>query len=289
MAARPGTPEQTTAPICVVCNSNHGEAAARACTRCADELRDQLIHLARIAGELEVTVARQSRTGRGCGDSGDPLPVNLAASYDADAVVNVITTWAREVARGRGLPSPTAGEPERGALADVARWLADQVDWMRRQPDAAEAFDELDDACHLAVRVVDRGTARWYAGPCGAGCEQDLYAQPGALTVVCPKCRASHDAIARKQWLLGAAQDTVAWAGLIAAAIAALGLPCTRSQIAGWAHRGRLAVRGVDQAGRVLYRVGDVIALAQDSQRKQEQERERGIAGKHRSHFSRRG
>jgi hypothetical protein len=165
------------------------------------------------------------------------------------------------------------GQP-RDVLGATTRWLARQTEWLRHQPEAAEAFEELLGACRLATRIVDRRTAQLYAGPCRADittddgpdqCQADLYALAGAHVIRCAACGATHRARERREWLLAEARGVLAWAELAAQALAALGLPCTRAQVAGWAHRGRLAQHGVDRAGRVLYRVGDVIDLAEQA------------------------
>jgi hypothetical protein len=290
---------------CDVCARPQSDDTAYVCGACAARTRDALRQLADLAPELDVTVARQARTGDGgTGSDRDPLPVDLGAAYDVAAIDQVIATWSGAVARRRGRVLLLDGDAPKGPLCRAgwgchhrsciairerraarllparARWLSRQVDWIRRRPDAAQALDELLDACRLAVRIVDRRSPRWYAGPCNAPqvpaagrsgasegdgqgeCGADLYAAPGASTVRCPQCAQAYDAVARKDFLLAAARDTLAWAELIARALAALGLPCTRAQIVGWAHRGRLATRGTDVAQRVLYRVGDVIDLA---------------------------
>lgn len=302
---------------CVVCGREMADQAY-ACRRCAAPVERELEQLARLAPELDVTIARQGRTGEG-GRGGDdePLPFDPQAAQSAWVVVNTVTTWIRDVARSRGVralryprtPGPTcrtnAGVPACGhasclvvarsgqpvdGLAEAIRWLSRQVEWLRHQPEAAQAFDELGDACAVAVRTVDRKTPQWYAGPCGAilapdlaaggepgdeiptrTCGEDLYAYPGAVTVRC-RCGAQHDAQDRRTWLLREARDTLVHAELLARAVTALGVrgvddrPVTPAMVRGMAHRGRLEVRGHDQAGRPLYRVGDVLN-AVDEQR----------------------
>lgn len=283
---------------CAMCGRQQADTAV-VCALCAGRAAQELHQLAELAPELDVTIARLGRTGNGGGGDRDPLPVNLGASADAWAVVNTVTTWIRDIARSRGIRGllfprssgpvcrTNAGVPACAhlsclaicrsgqpvdVLAEAVRWLARQMDEVRHWPGAVQILDELGDACVVAVRIVDRQTPRWYAGPCGSVtsdgltlCSRDLYARAGASTVTCPACGARHEARARREWLLAAAEDTLAWAELAAQALAALDLPCTRSQIAGWAHRGRLAAHAPDPAGRVLYRVGDVIALAREA------------------------
>lgn len=258
---------------------------AYACPQCAGRVRDALLRLADLADELDVTIARQSRTGSGgSGSDRHPLPVDLGASYDTDAVVNTITTWARHAAEIRGWGRGGVDEHDRSSLAQTASWLATQVEWLRHQPEASEALDELADACSLAVRIVDRRTARWYAGPCGAppqeiaaeqtgtdegdgqgSCNADLYAHPGAHTITCRVCGTIHDARQRREWLLKEARDQVAHAELVGRALAALGLDVDPARVRRWANRGLIADQGtrmVDGRERPVYRIGDVETVA---------------------------
>jgi hypothetical protein len=296
------------------------------CRRCAYRTVEQLRALAELAGELEVTVARLSRVGGGSGSDREPLPLNLGAAYDAWAVQNTIGTWARDIARSRGLvlriaapgplaplvgpccrvcghrscrgilagPAPAPAPTPSRQLAALARWLVGQVEWLRHQPDGAQALDELSDACRLGIRIVDLRSPCWYAGPCtaprvvdadaplchpeGGGqpeCGADLYAAPGAVAVRC-SCGAVYDARDRREWLLGHARDTLAHAELIGRALAALGLPVTPAQVRVWAGRGHIAAHGRDQRSRPTYRVGDVEAVAL---RMAAARRGRGVAG----------
>lgn len=300
---------------CATCGRPCDDATV--CAPCARRVRDALRELAGLAPELDVTIARLGRSGSGGrGADRHPLPVDLGASAQAWAVVNTVVTWIRDTARSRGIaelryprvPGPVcrtnagvpgcehascrtiarSGQPV-DELAEAIRWLAGQVEWLRHQPDAVQAMDELADACALATRIVDRRAPRWYAGPCGAEivaqpdesaadgsdgagegdrvrtCASDLYAHAGARMITCGGCGARYDARERREWLLDEAEDALVWAELAAQALAALDLPCTRAQVAGWAHRGRLVRRGTDGAGRTLYRCGDVIELAREA------------------------
>lgn len=304
---------------CVIC-ARVDAGVAYACPRCADRTAERLVGLAGIAPELITTVARQARSGDGgTGTDREPLPVDLGASYDVDAVTDTIGTWVRHILTARGIvitarreriPGPvcptTIGSPtcRHGSchaivasgqpvhrLAVTVRWLARQTEWIRHQPNAAQVLDELDDACRLATRIVDRRAARWYAGSCGtetgtetfAGgptapggyervveCPADLYAHPGAQVIRCGACGAVHDAADRREWLLDSARDQLVHAELLGRALAALEVPCKPAQIRDYAHRGRIVAHGRDAAGRPTYRVGEVLdVLAQIAEARQ--------------------
>jgi hypothetical protein len=323
---------------CVICHRPQADTAY-ACPACAGRARDALVRLAGLVPELDTTIARQARTGSGGGGGDrDPLPVDLDAAADTWAVINVVTTWARHILAARGLTlttrrqrttgptcRTTAGSPTcrhgscRAVIASgqpvdelvpVVRWLATQTGWLRHQPEAADALDELIDAARLAARIVDTHAVRWYAGTCGAeiahppaeasadgpgtmpegermgACGADLYAPPGAYVIRCRACGAVHDADARLDLLLGSAWGTVAHAELIGRALACFGFDLDGARVRTWASRGHITPVWTRPPGPACascrhescverrmgprYRVGDVIAEA-----------ERRAAGRH--------
>lgn len=232
------------------------------CTHCAGELVTALHTIKTLAGELDITIARLSRTSEGDGGrhtAVHPLPFDWAASDVAYAVQNTVGSWARHVAETRGvdiaMDSPTIGA--------VAAWLTGHVEWIRHRQESSEMLDEITYAARTLRHAVDRRAPRWYAGTCDQ-CGTDLYVRPGIVLITCRQCRCPYDAAQRREWLLDVAVDTLAHAELIGRALTALGAPVTPSQIRNWAGRGRLPRHGVDHRGRPLYRVGDVIELARE-------------------------
>lgn len=275
----------TNDPTCAIC-SRPVVDQSYCCDRCASKTVTELESVAKVAGEAMTTIAKQARMGSGGRrtDPDVPLPYNPDAASDHDAAINTLTTWARHVNEesGRALPlfrtapctHPScadrranrvhgprcAGEPVEHPTAVIARWLAGQIDWIRHRPEAAQAFDELGDACRVLVRVVDRPADHWYAGRCDCG--QDLHPVAGAKAIRCRECGVVHDLEARKAWLLDQAEDVLAIANWCAATLNRLGVPTTASTIRTWAERSRLASHGFDAAGRPLYRLGTVRELA---------------------------
>lgn len=234
-----------------------------------------------LANELATTLARQSRSGEsGNAGSGDrPVLWDDRASRAGERLRNALATWTRLVLEERG--EQAAGGYPVDTPRHVARWLLVQLEWLRHHRDAASCLADVDGAVSLLRRAVDRPPDLWFAGPCDGnglvselaehvaghdttGCAERLYAKPNAPTVDCRACQLTYDVPKRRDWLLEAAQDMLAHAELIGRAAPALGLQVTPSMIRGYAHRGRLEERGTDLAGRPLYRVGDVIDVAQD-------------------------
>jgi hypothetical protein len=221
------------------------------------------------------------------------LPYQPGAEKRAHAAEGTIVTWARHVAEERGIGTPMPG-PVQGPLcragwgcnhrtcdlirarsidhpaARAATFLLDHLDWIRHRPEAAEAVDELNAAAATLQRVVDSPPALAYAGPCwnelgdGERCEFELYAVEGRNSVTCQGCGEDHDLAARRRWLLGEAQDALATAATLAAALSSLDTPVTSSMIRNYADRGRIVAHGHDRQGRPLYRVGDVVDVLAD-------------------------
>jgi hypothetical protein len=189
------------------------------CERCTSEtaryLRD-----AELAGEVETTVALQARYavsgGRRAADAypDDPpgvsrpqiraetfgwaasreqpernalrpgrLIVDLNASAKAAHAFNAVTTWARHVEETRGEQAP---DVQRGQhpVAVAAAWLLGQLDWLRHQREAEEAFTQLQAAGATIRRIVDRPPDQQIVGVCDCGTR--LYAYAGAATCTCP-------------------------------------------------------------------------------------------------------
>ncbi|MFC4333876.1 hypothetical protein [Salininema proteolyticum] len=237
------------------------------CHDCADRLRTRLQWIAANADELDVTVTRQDRISDGTGGRASaetPLPFNADASEAAWVLRNTLTTWARRVAAQRGLDEPADNLPA------LARWLHDHVRWLRCQPFAYEAHDELHYAAGVLQRAVDAPTPQVELGACGTdGCAGHLAAPHGAVTVQCRDCRARYDVDRLQRSLLDRADILL----MPASDIASILSQWRRTRVApstvrSWASRGRLAARGHDDHGRTLYRLGDARRLADVGQAK---------------------
>lgn len=155
------------------------------------------------------------------------------------------------------------------ATPDALRYLADQTGWLAHHADAEQAFDELQHCIGLIESAIDLPVAGVYAGPCDV-CRHDLYAKPGAEMVDCRPCDIHYDMAARREWLLSSAEDRLERSTDIARALTAYGRHITRKRIDVWASRGLLAAKGHDRSDRPLYRVGDVIAMLNQADEREE-------------------
>jgi hypothetical protein len=222
-------------PTCDICGD---PTDGYCCRRCCDETARYLRHVVDLAAEVETNVARlaryASRGGRRAADPypdhtpdlptpqtrpetfawaasreqpernalrPEPLPVDLNASARAAVAFNHVTTWARTVEDDRGILVPDV-RPGGHPAAVAARYLLEQLSWMRQQRFAAEAFDQLKAAGSVIQRIVDRPPDEEIVGRCE--CQAYLYAYKGATTVTCPnaECRLRWDVETsrRKLW-----------------------------------------------------------------------------------------
>jgi hypothetical protein len=110
------------------------------------------------------------------------LPVDLNASARAAVAFNHVTTWARAVEGDRGVRVPDV-RIGRHPAAVAAVFLLEQLDWMRHQPFADEAFEQLRAAGAVIARIVDRPPDTEIVGVCDCGAY--LYARRGAAGVSC--------------------------------------------------------------------------------------------------------
>ena len=192
------------------------------CQQDTTKLRGTLEYAAWIAGELDVTLARQARFGeRNGGKSADkPLPYDVRASEAAWVLRNTLTTWCRVMIDELGQDMPktaTPGEsdgltgaPRYGranqdvTTAEAALWLSQRIGVLRTHPAAGEAADEIGQAVAQARRAIDQpaNRARIPIGPCP---EPQC---PGHLTAYIPAQPDRHPTITCGQ---GHTWDTIHW------------------------------------------------------------------------------
>lgn len=240
--------------------------------------------------EIDVTVARQTTTGKreGGRSSETPLPFNDRAARVAREVSSRLDVCVH------ALHNDTEPWPAADVVA-MSRWLLERSPRIAAHVAAGSIERDIRRVVDTLRRAVDRPADRWFMGPCDTtGCVEEhrivaddgqariekrpteLYADPGAIIVQCRRCRAEYDIGERRAWLLAAAEDQLAHAELIGRAAPALGIEVTPSSIRNLAARKRIVAHSVDAQGRPLYRIGDVIAVAQDMlSRRAEQAAER--------------
>jgi hypothetical protein len=183
------------------------------------------------------------------------LPFRWNPSIDREDIQQTIGRWRRRIAWRRGLTAPTT-------VPETMRWLAGQLGWLRYRPGAADAWDELSNACSRITPAVDRPPPRLDAGVCmaeledGTHCPQRLTAPPGARLIHCPGCGGHWDARDRSTVILAAAAGILLSADECAALLSLHGRPTPASTVRSWVSRRQLLAHA---PGR--YRFGDAHQL----------------------------
>ncbi|AYF29296.1 hypothetical protein CSH63_17855 [Micromonospora tulbaghiae] len=241
---------------CTVCARDQADTAY-ACQPCTDKAYRDLTTIAGLADAARDAAHGLVRYGPGTRrtDIDAPIPGNLAASTTLNEITTTLTTWTRHIADERGLGQPSGPDP----LATAARWLATHLGWLRHQPYAAEAYDEIRDARRRTVRLADRPPTLALVGVCECGAW--IYGRAGAAVVACRDCDRRWNVTQSRDTLRRAMDDKQLTAAQIATLAARAGHDRTRVRnlITVWARRGQLSVRG-HADGTPTYRLGDALA-----------------------------
>jgi hypothetical protein len=250
------------------------------CHRCTADTAAYLTHAAELAGEVETTVALLARYAhRGArraapADAGERitatvnrrqpvhvfgwpasrtrppvgglrpnrLPVDLNASAKAAHAFSDLRTWTDTVAAERGDPPPTP--PGMHPAAADARFLLEQLDWIRHQQFADQAFEQLRAAGAVIKRIVDSPPEQHLVGRCD--CRHYLYAYTGATTCTCTECGLRWDVEVSRNGLRKAMLDRMVTASEAGLLLAIFGIAGTRRRhaktITMWAQRGLITV-----------------------------------------------
>lgn len=297
------------------------------CAGCTDRLSRALGDVPALFAEVETTRLRQSRTGgRPIGSvsrtADKPLPWDQRASEALSELRTALVRQVLHVTEERGtslgvsayafgpacaycsqqayirekhpscvlvINGAKLAQGPADTLEAMSQWLLGQMEWIRHQPDAAEAVREIGQTVHRIGVVIDSAQERVYAGPCQSEqsaegdlgercCLGEMYANKGASAVTCPNCRYSHDFATRRRWLLEQVEDQLVNAAWMASALTSLDTPVTAERIRKWAERGRIEAKGVDIHGRPTYRVGDCLDLLADDAAREERKRHGRVA-----------
>ena len=140
-------------------------------------------------------------------------------------------------------------------------FLSAHLDDLAHSPCADEAWEELSHATAALERMVDRRAAARFAGKC-AICGTDLYAGTEAVTVECRPCGVTFEMEKMRADMLDQLADRLVRASEAAHILPGLGTIVSRQDISNWDARGLLMAHGTDEKGRPLYRVSEVLTVA---------------------------
>ncbi|GAA2773977.1 hypothetical protein [Saccharopolyspora taberi] len=251
------------------CITNCGRPVEDAllCSGCWGEVEQALRSVSWLADELEVTITKQARTGRGIGiatrASETPILFNAEARDRKDELRCTLVGWVRVLWEHYG----TGRFDAEDTLEGLASWLLRHPSWCRMHPAADELWDELRDSIRRAVAIVDLAPGRIYLAPCtadledGEMCREELYGRENRSTARCRACGTEWDVNARRQWMLARVHHEHANSVQLSGLLAALGVEAAPSTIRTYVQQGRLKVRSRDQRGKPQYRVGDLLEI----------------------------
>ena len=217
-------------------------------------LRKRLETAAWLAGQLELTITRQSQTGNPYKDGGKsnetPLMFDDRASEAAWVLRQTLSAHAVEISA-----------LEVGAsTADIARRLHELVVHIT-DPNALE---EITSAVDLGLVAIDQPPCRIYLGDCECGSR--LYGDPEQQQIECGRCGETHDPKQRRALNAVRGREIPVTATEAAKYLGEVcGVMITASRIRVWAHRGKLNPVGANQDAKPVYRLGDVLDLARNA------------------------
>ena len=153
-------------------------------------------------------------------------------------------------------------------LVELAIW-GDDINAIRRHPQAAEIVTGIGRTIKDAYRAIDRMQERKYLGQClyeedGLVCHAEIWARPGAHQVKCTQCEHVHDVGDRRADLLDMAEDMIVTPREASRYIGEVGgINVGHQRIRNYLDRKRIATRP-SQTGVKLLRLGDLLAVLRD-------------------------
>jgi hypothetical protein len=210
---------------------------------CADDtaaFETMLAAVPQLVEQLEVAISKMAKVGGG-GKGGlarERSPINFGALAARDAL-----------------------------LVEVALW-GDDVDAVRRHPQAAEIVSGLGRVVKDAYRVIDRRADRQYLGRClntsgDEECQAELWAKPHAKEVECRLCGYVHIVAERRLDMLEMAKGVICTVKEASSYVGEVGgIVVSQSSIKGYLFRKRLLY----VPGTTMIRLGELLdLLAEDS------------------------
>lgn len=163
----------------------------------------------------------------------------------------------------------------RDTLVVEVAFIGDDIDWVRKHPQAAEMVSSFGRAIKNAYQAIDRARDRQYLGQCshvldnGEPCYEEIWVKPGENQTTCRACKYTHDVPKRRAKMLEDAEDLIVTPREASQFIGEIGgIPIGHQRIRNYIDRGRIARRpSVDDLMR--FRLGDLLTVILDeSERK---------------------
>ena len=242
-----------------------GEFVSRAAVA---RLRSCVSDLPQLMGDLQYAVAglRHGDSPAGGAVASSRPPVNLQLMLEVDEMGEALLVWAR------ALLVHTMGSEygvRSGDWHTVRRVIQAHADAVRRWADGPDCVDEVAYSVARLERLASPAHRRLtFVGKC-AECGSDLLAGDLDFTVECRECGTGVDVDEARGAMLEGARLLVLprpRARRVAEVLARRPIP--EATVKTWCHRGRLLPVPGARPGRRLYRVADLVALAEASARR---------------------
>jgi hypothetical protein len=193
------------------------------CSDCCAAFETMLAAVPELVDQLNVAVSKQARVGSGVGGKGglarERSPINWGAVAVRDALLVEVVLWG------------------------------DDINAVRRHPDAGKIVARFGRVVKDAYRVIDRMQERQYLGTClyeedGATCHAELWARIDAAHVKCSQCEQVHPVAERRAWLLAKAEPIVVTVREAARYLADMGsIEVSEKTIRTWVTRRQVLLR----------------------------------------------
>lgn len=213
---------------CTKCTAKYtAKTNAYLCKRCADELWTLLTGMPKLVSWLQDSAIGNTKIGGGEKSRGNAYQsqtpaLNQRAVDLLDHIHATLGEWASSLAYSlaTGIPVRSGARPDSG---DYARFLAGQIMALVRDPDVAELLCACSTFVKRGVTVINPRIPPTFCGPCPTQitdhrhctdcgdrhheCATRLLARRGAVEVICPQCKTTHNVAALVNHLLARADN----------------------------------------------------------------------------------
>jgi hypothetical protein len=255
---------------CVVCGAATDRflcGSERSGTGCLGNLLRQLGDCAALVEELNVVLAKRSKTGPASvgyisnGGDEQPIPADLKAIEVGTWLRDRLCSWARMLWEDNAPHEVDGSVPQidlKPGIVSVSRWLMRHPTWIALHPAVDELYRELTEDMAAAWRVANYSSSSVrFVGVCyaefeGVECVERLFAHEDAPTVRCKVCGTEHENVtARRAQLVAAAEEEYVPLGDLVGLVTEKGHRLTTSMLRNLRARGRVTAYVATEDRRV--------------------------------------
>lgn len=219
------------------------------CDKCEGELFALLGRIPGTLTEAEVTIARlDSKRGTSRGQT-STVPVNLEAMQRATELSELLTSWSRMVYEVTGEPGDAGADYLRRQLRTIVGH-----EW------AGDILNELDRAHRRLTSCIDCPPEVRTYGTCNEdGCTGTIRSVAGNEYATCRECGGRYLVRELTDYALDQAWGETASLAAVIRALNHAGVKVSHARARKWVERGKLRTPWVDERGRELYTMAQVI------------------------------